>query len=160
MKVEYINPFIIATKKVLSTMAFMESKPGRPGLKEEGNVKAMGDISAVIELTGESKGSIAISFTKDCILSVAQQMFGQEYADIDEEIVDMVGEIVNMVSGEARRELAKLGFHFSAGIPVTFKGPGHDIPHFVQARVILIPFETKSGKYYIEAAFDAKQFLG
>ncbi|OGG96998.1 MAG: hypothetical protein A2508_07455 [Candidatus Lambdaproteobacteria bacterium RIFOXYD12_FULL_49_8] len=160
MKVEYINPFIIATKKVLSTMAFMESKPGRPALKEQGSKGALGDISAVIELTGESKGSIAISFTTDCILAVAQQMFGQEYKEIDAEIVDMVGEIVNMVSGEARRELAKLGFHFSAGIPTTARGPGHDINHYVSARVILIPFETKSGKYYIEAAFDAKQFLG
>jgi len=160
VKVEYINPFIIATKKVLSTMAFMESKPGRPALKEAGNSAALGEISAVIELTGESKGSISISFTKSCILAVAQQMFGQEYEDIDGEIVDMVGEIVNMVSGEARRELAKLGFHFSAGIPVTEKGMGHDIKHFVEARIILIPFETTAGKYYIEACFDSKQFLG
>ncbi|MDT8446002.1 MAG: chemotaxis protein CheX [bacterium] len=160
MKVEYINPFIIATKKVLSTMAFMESKPGKPALKDPTNHKAMGDISAVIELTGESRGSISISFTRNCILAVAQQMFGQEYADIDDEIVDMVGEIVNMVSGEARRELAKLGFHFSAGIPTTSQGEGHDITHFVEARVIMIPFETQAGKYYIEAAFDSKKFLG
>ncbi|OGH02116.1 MAG: hypothetical protein A2600_07335 [Candidatus Lambdaproteobacteria bacterium RIFOXYD1_FULL_56_27] len=160
MKVEYINPFIIATKKVLSTMAFMESKPGRPALKEESSTKALGELSAVIELTGESKGSIGISFSKSCILAVAQQMFGQEYADIDDEIVDMVGEIVNMVSGEARRELAKLGFHFSAGIPVTYRGLDHEIKHFVDARIILIPFETKSGKYYIEACFDSKKFLG
>lgn len=160
MRVEYINPFIISTKKVLSTMAFMESKPGKPYLKPENDAKALGDISAVIELSGESKGSIGISFTKDCILQVASQMFGQDFTQIDEEIRDMVGEIVNMVSGEARRELAKLGFHFSAGIPVTSLGPGHDIKHFVQARVILIPFETKSGEYFIEASFDSKKFLG
>src|SRR3989339_904304 len=160
MKVEYISPFIVATRKVLSTMAFVDSKPGKPALKDEGQLTAPGEISAVIELTGESKGSIAISFTTDCILAVAQQMFGQEYKEIDAEIVDMVGEIVNMVSGEARRELAKLGFHFSAGIPTTARGPGHDINHFVDARIILIPFETKSGKYYTEACFDSKKFLG
>lgn len=160
MRVEYINPFILATKKVLSTMAFMESKPGKPYLKQENDKKAMGDISAVIELSGESKGSIGISFTKECILQVAAQMFGQEFPDIDDEISDMVGEIVNMVSGEARRELAKLGFHFSAGIPTTCKGPGHDLKHFVDARVILIPFETKGGEYFIEASFDSKKFLG
>ena len=140
-------------------MAFVDSKPGKPALKDEGQLNAPGEISAVIELTGESKGSIAISFTRECILLVAQQMFGQEYTDINDEIVDMVGELVNMVSGEARRELAKLGFHFSAGIPVTSMGLGHQIKHFVDARIILIPFETKGGSYYIEACFDSKKFL-
>ena len=160
MKVEYINPFIIATRKVLSTMAFVESRPGKPSLKEEGQIKAPGVISAVIELYGESKGSIAISFSKECILQVASQMFGESYEDLNEEVIDIVGELVNMVSGEARRELAKLGFHFSAGIPVTTQGEGHDLKHFVQARIISIPFETKGGNYFIEACFDSKQFLG
>ncbi|PCI30616.1 MAG: chemotaxis protein CheX [SAR324 cluster bacterium] len=160
MKVEYINPFIIATRKVLSTMAFMESKPGRPSLKALNDFKALGDISAVIELSGESKGSIGVSFTKKCVLEVAKQMFGEEYSEINEDIEDMIGEIVNMVSGEARRELAKLGFHFSAGIPVSMKGENHELKHFVSARIILIPFMTNSGPYYIEACFDAKDFLG
>ena len=160
MKVEYINPFIVATKKVLSTMAFVESKASKPYLKDEGNSKALGDITAVIELMGESKGSIAITFSKPCILNVAHSMFGQVYEDINEEIVDMVGEIVNMVSGEARRELAKLGFHFSAGIPVTARGTGHTVDHFVSARIIMIPFRTAAGEYFIEACFDSSKFLG
>ncbi len=160
MKVEYINPFITATRKVLTTMAFTESKPSRPTLKEEGSTKALGDISAVIELTGESKGSIGISFSKACILHVAKQMFGETYTEINDEIEDMIGEIVNMVSGEARRELAKLGFQFSAGIPITLSGVGHELKHFVDSRVILIPFTTVAGEYYIEASFDAKDFLG
>ena len=159
MRVEYINPFIIATRKVLSTMAFMDSKPSKPYLKAEGDYKALGDISAVIELSGESKGSIGISFTKKCILQVAKQMFGEEYTELNEDIQDMIGEIVNMVSGEARRELAKLGFHFSAGIPVMSKGEDHLLQHFVQARIITIPFKTASGDYFIEACFDAKDFL-
>jgi len=140
-------------------MAFMESKPGRPSLKPENDSIALGDISAVIELTGESKGSIGVSFSKSCILQVAKQMFGEEYTEINDEIEDMIGEIVNMVSGEARRELAKLGFHFSAGIPVSVTGENHELKHYVQARIILIPFMTQSGAYYIEACFDAKDFV-
>ncbi len=159
MKVEYINPFILATRKVLSTMAFVDSKPSKPYLKPEDNQQALGVISAVIELSGESKGSIAVSFSKNCILDVASQMFGDQYTELNEEVIDIVGELVNMISGEARRELAKLGFHFSAGIPITFKGEGHEMKHFVQARIIVIPFETKSGQYFIEACFDSKKFL-
>ena len=62
MKVEYLNPFILATRKVLSMMASMESQPKKPYLKPAGDLKALGDISAIIAVSGECKGSIGISF--------------------------------------------------------------------------------------------------
>ena len=156
MKVEYINPFINAVKKVLSTMASTESEHGRPSLKEEGNRIALGDVSAMIELSGESRGSVGVSFSKDCILQIAKQMFGEDYTEINEGIKDMVGEIVNMVSGEARRELEKMGFNFSAGIPTTFSGDKHELKHSVATKTILIPFTTKAGAYYVEVCFDTE----
>jgi len=159
MKVEYLNPFIFATRKVLSMMAFMESKPRKPSLKASGDLKALGDISAVIPVTGECNGSIGISFSESCILQVAYQMFGEEYDAINDEIVDMVGEIVNMVSGDARKELEKLGFNFQAGIPTMDHGQGHLLNHTVTDRIIIIPFQTKNGDFYIETCFDSEKFL-
>ncbi|MBU3918254.1 chemotaxis protein CheX [bacterium] len=159
MKVEYLNPFIFATRKVLKMMAFMDSKPKKPYLKEMGNNKGLGDISSVISVSGECKGSIGISFQTKCIIKVAYQMFSEEYDGLTDEIVDMVGEIVNMVSGDARQELVKLGFHFSAGIPVTTTGNGHELIHSVKDRIIVIPFETEYGEFFIETCFDSKKFL-
>lgn len=159
MKVEYLNPFIFATRKVLKMMAYMDSSPRKPYLKGIGDVKGLGDISSVISVSGECKGSIGISFSTKCILQVAYQMFSEEYDGLTDEIVDMVGEIVNMVSGDARQELVKLGFHFSAGIPVTTLGDGHELVHNVKDRVIVIPFETEYGEFFIETCFDSKKFL-
>ncbi len=159
MKVEYLNPFIFATRKVLKMMAFMDSKPRKPYLKEMGDAKGLGDISSVISVSGECKGSIGISFSTKCILQVAYQMFSEEYSGLSDEVVDMVGEIVNMVSGDARQELVKLGFHFSAGIPVTTQGPDHELVHSVKDRVIVIPFQTEHGEFFIETCFDSKKFL-
>ncbi len=159
MKVEYLNPFIFATRKVLSMMAFMESKPRKPYLKPAGNYKGIGDVSSVISVKGECKGSIGISFSEECILKVAYQMFNENYDGLTDEIVDMVGEIVNMVSGDARQELVKLGFHFSAGIPVTTLGEGHDLIHSVKDRIIVIPFQTPNGDFHIETCFDSRKFL-
>lgn len=140
-------------------MAFMESKPKKPYLKSEDQFEAYGDISAVIALDGESKGSIGISFSEDCILKIAFQMLGEEFEKITDDISDMVGELVNMISGDARRELVKLGFNFTAGIPVMSKGANHQIKHFVQERAIIIPFQTEGGDFYIETCFDSKKFL-
>ena len=140
-------------------MAFTESKPQKPYLKEENHFKALGDISAIIELSGECKGSIGVSFSQNCILHIADKMFGEKYTDLNDDISDMVGEIVNMISGDARRELVHLGMNFTAGIPSLIKGVDHDIAHVVSERIIVIPFETDSGNFYIETAFDSKRFF-
>lgn len=140
-------------------MAYMDSRPRKPYLKPIGDYKGLADISSAISVSGECKGSIGISFSERCILQVAYQMFSEEYDGLSDEIVDMVGEIVNMVSGDARQELVKLGFHFSAGIPVTTLGDGHDLIHSVKDRVIVIPFQTEHGEFYIETCFDSKKFL-
>ena len=159
MKIEYIQPFINATRKVLSTMANLDSKPLKPYLKTENDFKASGDISSVIDLTGECKGSIGLSFETNCILKVANGMLGEVYQELDEEVADMVGELVNMISGDARRQLVKLGFSFSAGIPRISKGKDHKIQHAVQERIIIIPFKTTAGDFYIETCFDSRKFL-
>jgi len=159
MKVEYIQPFILATRKVLRTMAFMDSKPKKPYLKDENDFTAFGDISAVIDLTGECKGSIGVSFSEECVLKIAHQMLGEEFEEVNSEVSDMVGELINMISGDARRELVKLGFNFTAGIPVMAKGENHKIKHVVAERIIVIPFQTDSGEFCIETCFDSKKFL-
>ena len=86
-------------------------------------------------------------------------MFGEEYNAINDEIVDMVGEIVNMISGDARKELEKLDFKFVAGIPSMEHGKDHILDHTVNERVIVIPFATKSGEFFIETSFDSEKFL-
>lgn len=86
-------------------------------------------------------------------------MLGEEYSSLDEEVEDMVGELINMISGDARRQLVKLGFSFSAGIPKISKGDLHEINHSVSERIILIPFITDFGDFYIETCFDSRKFL-
>ncbi len=154
MKIEYIDPFISAIKKVIGTMAFVDSIPGNPFIKKANDFSSPGDISAVIELIGKNKGSLAISFPKNSVLLIAKQVFEEEYKEINEEILDMVGEFINMISGETRKGLAKLGFHFSAGIPVTMQEKNHEIRHFASSRIVSVPFQTRFGDYYAEACFE------
>ncbi|RLB70855.1 MAG: chemotaxis protein CheX, partial [Deltaproteobacteria bacterium] len=49
MDVRYINPFLEATIHVLKTMAFINSKPGKPYVKKD--EIATGDITGVIGIS-------------------------------------------------------------------------------------------------------------
>jgi chemotaxis protein CheX len=47
-------------------------------------------------------------------------MIGEKYDEMNEEVADCVGELTNMISGDARSQLQKVGFDFTAAIPTVF----------------------------------------
>ena len=145
MDVRFVNSFLEGTITVLKTMAFIEPRPGKPYLKQD-NV-AVGDISGIIGLTGAARGSLALSFSGSCILRVVSNMLGEEITDLNADIQDAVGEITNMISGAARKNLEAKGFNITAAIPTVVFGKGHSIIHVMGGPSIIIPFETDAGPF-------------
>ena len=152
MDVKLINPFIDATLHVLETMASTRAMPGKPYLKKD--KVARGDVSGVIGLTGDVKGTISVSFNEKCILSIVSLMFGEEIIKLNEEIQDAVGEITNMISGQARQKLEELGLSLNAAIPTVVMGKGHSITHITNHQIIAVPFNTDKGTFTIEVCFE------
>ena len=152
MDVRMINPFIESTLHVLETMAFTKAKGGKPYLKKDKS--ARGDVSAVIGLTGDVKGTISVSFTENSILSIVSKMFGEEIREINEDIKDAVGEIANMISGQARQSLEKLDRNLKAAIPTVVMGKNHSINHITDEKIVAIPFNSDHGEFTIEVCFE------
>ncbi|MBF0465240.1 MAG: chemotaxis protein CheX [Nitrospirae bacterium] len=153
MNVEFVNPFLISMVKVLSTMAQTEAIPGKPSLKTTDSAK--GDVTGIIGLAGQqTKGSLAISFTENAIFHIATQMLGEKIDKLDETIADMVGEITNMVTGGAKRILSEKGYKFELSIPSMIVGKNHIIAHKTNGPVIVVPFNTNIGDFFIEVGFE------
>jgi chemotaxis protein CheX len=152
MDVKYINPFIVATTHVLDTLAHIETQPGKPFIKKD--KIARGDVTGVIGLTGKMRGTISVSFSEPCILSIVSGMFGEEMKEMNEEIRDAVGEISNMISGQARRALEDGGLSLQAAIPTVIMGKNHSLSHITTYPVIAIPFKTPKGEFTIEVSFE------
>jgi chemotaxis protein CheX len=154
MNVAFINPFLEAVANVLKTMAFTEPKPGKPFLKQRGT-QSKGDITGVVGLTGPVKGSVAVSFSGTAILQVVSNMFGEQFTEINREVEDAVGELSNMICGDARRTLAEQGYQFQGSIPAVITGAGHKITHSVPGPSIVMPF-TIDGEhtFFVEACFE------
>ncbi|MBW1763826.1 MAG: chemotaxis protein CheX [Deltaproteobacteria bacterium] len=152
MQVAYINPFIEATLHVLETMAFTKATGGKPYLKKDRSAK--GDVSGIIGLTGDVKGTIAVSFSETCILPIVSSMFGEDIKELNDEVKDAVGEIANMISGQARQKLEVMGKNLKASIPTMITGKEHAISHLTQENIIAIPFTTDSGEFTIEVCFE------
>lgn len=152
MDVRFINPFLEGTMSVLRTMAFIEPRPGKPYLKK--NNIAQGDISGIIGLTGDVKGSLALSFSERCIMKIVSNMLGEEIKSMNGDIKDAVGEITNMVSGVARKKLEGMDLTISAAIPTVVSGKNHSILHVLGGPSIIIPFETDHGPFVVDVCLN------
>ncbi len=149
---EIAKPFINATKHVLTTMAMLDPAPGKPYVKK-GNVAA-GDVSAIVGLTGDKHGSISLTFTKKCAVAIVRNMLGDDIQDIVQDTKDAVGDITNMISGQARAGLAQLGLTMQASTPTIVFGDNHTISHVTAGPVVAIPFNTPHGDFTVEFCFD------
>jgi chemotaxis protein CheX len=151
MDVELAKPFIKAVVDVLSTMAGINPKADRPYVKK-GNV-ATGDVTGLVGLTGSKVGSVSISFDKGCAIAIVKNMLGDDIQDIVQDVKDAVGEITNMVSGQARAGLSEMGIPMQGSTPTVIMGDNHTIAHVTSAPIMAIPFNTPVGKFTIEFCF-------
>ncbi len=151
MKVEFINPFLSATKNVLETMCQTAVKAHKPSLKED--TYSYGAITGIIGMASDSiSGCMVLSFSESCILRVVANMLYEEPKEkIDDEVVDAVGELTNMICGGAKAQLAKLNHKFDLATPTMVTGQGIEIAYRTEAPTIVIPFSTEYGDFVVEA---------
>ena len=152
MDVALVNPFIEGALHILDTTAFVKVQPDPPYLKADR--KAKGDISGLLEISGDLQGSAAITFTRQSILGIVSAMFGEEMTEINEEITDAVGEISNMVAGHVTTKIAEMDKKVKVKFTEVVTGTEQDIVHIPGGEhVLVIPFRTTQGKVVIEVCY-------
>ena len=151
--IEIAKPFVQATIHVLSTMAGLSPTPGKPYVKKD--TVAQGDVSAIVGITGDKAGSISVTFSKACAIALVRGMLGNDVQDIIQDTKDTVGEIVNMISGQARAGLSEMGMAFQGSTPSVIMGDNHTLSHITKGPVMAIPFSTDFGTFTLEFSFDS-----
>ncbi len=149
--VNFINPFLTSTLKVLKIQCFMEAQPQKPYLKRPTDPLLLGDISGIISVTSETfSGTLAISLSETIFCKIATNMLGEEIPKIQEDNVDLVGELANMILGQAKIELNNIGYRVQMALPSCVWGKDHKIKHFGGGVCVVIPFQTEAGIIYSE----------
>jgi chemotaxis protein CheX len=148
MNVAFVNPFITSTMETFKTMLHVEVKPGKPMLKHEG--EPMYDISGIIGLSGIAQGAIAISFPKVVALKAVSAMLGSEIKIIGPEMTDGIGEIVNIIAGNAKQYLSQ--YHLTISLPNVIVGKNHTVTPPSNTPSIVVPFNGVIGEFAMEVA--------
>ena len=147
-----INPVQESVVNILSTMANLLPQTEEPTLKT-GEFDS-GDVTGIIDLVSNEKtGSIAISFSRPVVNEIAKRMLGMEENVPDSELKDLVGEITNMMAGGAKGMLYEKGLEFDMAIPRVVEDSTNQISHKVQGPIVVLPFITDYGKFFVELCF-------
>jgi len=151
MDVKYMNPFIMAAQTVFKTMLNLDVALNKPMLKTTKATSA--EITGFVGLGGDKKGIVAISFREKGALFVYKTLMGEDVPKICPEVIDAVGELTNIISGQARKELANTGLNLQASIPTVVVGKDVEINIITQIPIISLPFSFAAGNGESETMF-------
>jgi len=152
MDVSYINPFIVETQHCYTTMMMTEIRPEQPSLKS--HPYPLYDISGVIGLSGDAQGSISLSFPQDVAIRTVKKMLGDPETISEEDMTDGIGEIANIVAGNAKKHLTK--FDLSISLPNVIIGRNHSLAGQSGSPTIVVPFTCDLGNFIMEVSLKTK----
>ncbi len=108
MDIDHMEPFIQGTIKTFEVM--LGVKPDSKELEIKESTDGTYDISAMIGLSGSSTGGVVISFPEDVACKIVSRMLDEEISELNQDVSDGIGELVNIIAGNAKRGLVKHGF--------------------------------------------------
>jgi chemotaxis protein CheX len=150
-----IKQFSEAVQFVMTTMAMVEVSSRTPYVKKDNT--ATGDISGVIGFSNAGNhtgGTMSLTFTQESALGIVQNMIGEKYSDLNQDVADAVGELTNMICGQARKNLSeKMNMDFEGAIPTVITGNGHSIRHMSSSAILAMPFYSEYGDLTVEVCF-------
>ncbi len=143
VKVEHVNPFIQSTMETFTKMVGISAKPGKIQLKQSSALSY--DISGIIGLSGGAKGMIALSFPKATAIKVTNKFVGVDNTEMNDDTVDAMGELANIVAGNAKKGLSE--FNINISLPSVVMGEQHQVKEPKDVFSFIVPFTTELGNF-------------
>ncbi len=144
MDAGFVNAYLIAVQNVFRTMIGVDIVMGKPALKA--NRLTAAQVTGVIGFAGDKRGNFSLAFNAASALFVYKSIMGEALTGITPEVVDAVGEITNIISGQFRVEIEKLGYKLNAAIPTVIVGHEVEINFITKVPVITLPFSFQAGE--------------
>ena len=91
-------------------------------------------------MSGEANGAVAISMKEATAFKIAKILTGVDHSYIDEYVTDAIGEIINIITGNVKRDFEE-DLRIKISLPSIIKGKAHSIVWpSAKTRIICIPF--------------------
>ena len=152
----YLTPFIENTVTVLKKMAFVDATFREVYFSDV--LRTYGDISGIIGLSGTSEGTVAVTFYWDLARKVIANMMKVTEDKINAEYIhDGAGELINMISGSAKKQFKGTPFHFDLSLPTVVVGSGHQLGHPEGSSIAVLIFDVGEQSFVLQVCLKPKK---
>lgn len=147
MDVRFINPFIASTKTVFKTMVATEITIGKP-IIIKANEEQTADVSAVIGMSGDAVGCVVLSLPMTTACNIATKFAGVPLSQEHPDFSDALGELANMVAGQAKAKFE--GLNVSISLPSVIVGKEHVVSQSKAKPRLALPCACSLGDFTVE----------
>ena len=144
MKVEFVNPFYKATKDIFKLMLNID--PQRKDLKILEDMIPGREVSVLLGITGHLQGGVMFRFPMPMSLDMIKIMSGMDINIIDNFASSALGEIGNIIGGNALTELSKHNLICNIIPPQVFVGE-HRSLSLANQKALLLTLTTSIGEF-------------
>ena len=155
MRVEYINPFVETSYRVLKeVLGGAEVKRGDLYLKSTA-IPVMG-VAALVGLAGDVEGRVLFDMSFETALNIASEMNMEKLTAFDDLAKATISELANLITAQAVTKLHDLGFKFDLTPPALFAGEKMEIAALGgtsdSVEALIVPLITEFGKIEVNVA--------
>ncbi|HLZ27499.1 MAG TPA: chemotaxis protein CheX [Chloroflexota bacterium] len=147
MKVEILNPFILAASEVLETELGSETQRGTLHVRK--SAFTTNEITTLVGVTGQVSGIVLYSMSLQTAISLVSRMMGQEFTEFDALAQSGIGELGNVITGRAGVLLSEAGFQSNISPPSLVIGKGTMITTLDLNRLVF-PLQTDVGEIEVQ----------
>ncbi len=144
----YTPYFIASTQAVFKTMLGWEVEVLATERADE--FQPGHDVAGIIGFAGCLDGTIVISLDKEVVLAAADIFIGERPSTINSDIMDLVGELANMIGGGAKDRIDLPGI--ALGLPTTVSGGDYRISFKPDVAIESIKFQSPHGPLTVQIA--------
>lgn len=120
INVEHINPFLVASTKILKEMCFIDVKVGKPYIKDPAFFT--NTIIIMIGFTGEMRGQALIAFEHKVACDISSKMMGMPITEMDDLAKSAICELGNMIMGNTATVFSTKGIAIDITPPTIANG--------------------------------------
>jgi len=120
VNVEHINPFLIASTKILKEMCYIEAKIGKPYVKNPAFFEDT--LIILIGFVGEMRGQAMVAFENKIACDIASKMIMMPITEMDDLAKSAISELGNMIMGNTATIFSTKGIAIDITPPTVANG--------------------------------------
>jgi chemotaxis protein CheX len=145
------DEIIAGIRDVFSTMLMVDL--ASDAVVEDHKCDIQSNLTSMIGLGGGLRGLLALHCPASVAKSITGAFLGMDIDDINEDVKDAIGEIVNMVAGNLKTAFAKIDVKVELAIPTSVVGESFNLSGISNAKRIVVPLKMAGDTFWVELMY-------